>query len=181
MRLFSYVIVSDSGFAPNPFGGYCTLANCKPGIRYAAEVGDWVIASGCDRTGGSQSLVYSMRVTERMDHDRYFRDTRFSGKKVADPENPPSCCGDNMYFLDGSMRWNRDPLSFRHAEVWRVKKDLAGKHVLISDEFYYFGKQAPLMPGFLHYLIHPVSEGFAVYGESHARRFVDWLRGWSTP
>ncbi|MGB8310859.1 MAG: hypothetical protein WCE81_03220 [Halobacteriota archaeon] len=24
--LYSYVVRTDSGFAPNPFGGYCTLA-----------------------------------------------------------------------------------------------------------------------------------------------------------
>jgi hypothetical protein len=126
-------------------------------------------------------MVYGMRVTERMDHDRYFRDTRFLVKKVTDPEKPPACCGDNMFFLDDRRRWNRDPLSFRHAEVWRVRKDLAGRYVLVSDDFYYFGKRAPVMPGFLHYLIHPVPEGFAVYGHSHAARFAEWMKGWSHP
>ena len=29
MSLFSYVVARDTGFAPNPSGGYCTLANCK--------------------------------------------------------------------------------------------------------------------------------------------------------
>jgi hypothetical protein len=175
------MIVSDSGFAPNPFEGFCTLANCKPGIRYAVEVGDWVIATGTDRTVGINGLVYAMCVREKLNHDLYYRDLRFSGKKVSDPDNPPSCAGDNMYFLDEARRWKRDPLSFRHAEAWRVRKDLAGKFVLVSDEFYYFGKLAPMMPGFLQYLVHPIPDGFAVYGHSHAKRFVEWIKEWSRP
>ena len=36
MEIFSYVITHDSGFAPNPFGGFLTLATCKPKIRKSA-------------------------------------------------------------------------------------------------------------------------------------------------
>ena len=42
--LFSYVVRSDGGFAPNPFFGYCTLATCKPRIRKGALVGDWIVS-----------------------------------------------------------------------------------------------------------------------------------------
>ena len=31
--VYEYVMTSDSGFAPNPFHGTCTLACCKPKIR----------------------------------------------------------------------------------------------------------------------------------------------------
>lgn len=30
MRLCSYTVVHGTGFAPNPFGRYCTLAACTP-------------------------------------------------------------------------------------------------------------------------------------------------------
>ena len=33
MIVYEYVMTSDSGFAPNPFHGACTLACCKPKIR----------------------------------------------------------------------------------------------------------------------------------------------------
>ena len=33
MIVYEYVMTSDSGFAPNPFYGACTLACCKPKIR----------------------------------------------------------------------------------------------------------------------------------------------------
>ena len=46
MRLHSYVVARDYGFAPNPFFGVCTLATCKPKIRSAAKLGDWVMGTG---------------------------------------------------------------------------------------------------------------------------------------
>ena len=44
MKLFSYVLTTDNGSTPNPFHGTCTLAVCKPAIRRAAQVGDWIMA-----------------------------------------------------------------------------------------------------------------------------------------
>ena len=53
MKLYSYVMIYDTGFAPNPFWGYCTLATCKPGIRRPAEQGDWIIGSGYKQNVGT--------------------------------------------------------------------------------------------------------------------------------
>lgn len=51
--LFSYVVDHDHGFAPNPYGGYCTLVHCKFGgergrqnIVEMAKVGDWIVGTG---------------------------------------------------------------------------------------------------------------------------------------
>ena len=43
MKLYSYILTHDTGFSPNPFFGYCTLACCKPDIRRVAKVGDWIV------------------------------------------------------------------------------------------------------------------------------------------
>ena len=37
MTVYSYIVAYDSGFAPNPFHGTCTLACCKPTIRRTAH------------------------------------------------------------------------------------------------------------------------------------------------
>lgn len=50
-KLYSYVLREDTGFAPNPYHGFCTLACCKPLIRRRAEIGDWVIATGSNAKG----------------------------------------------------------------------------------------------------------------------------------
>lgn len=83
-RIYSYVVRYDSGFAPNPFYSYCTLATCKPSIRRSANVGDWVVGSGSNsrsvRRGGH--LVYAMRVTDAMTFDQYSIDPRFESKEL---------------------------------------------------------------------------------------------------
>ena len=43
MKLYSYVVVSDNGYAPNPTDGVCTLAYCKPEVRWFADPGDYVV------------------------------------------------------------------------------------------------------------------------------------------
>ena len=62
MRLYSYIVASDTGLAPNPFFGVCTLAYCKPRIRRTASEGDYVVGIGpkCD----GNPIVYAMRITE---------------------------------------------------------------------------------------------------------------------
>ena len=42
IRLFSYKLTNDGGFAPNPFWGALTLATCKPQIRLSKRIGDWI-------------------------------------------------------------------------------------------------------------------------------------------
>ena len=83
VRIYSYVVRYDSGFAPNPFYDYCTLATCKPDIRRTAKVSDWVIGSASNGNGVRRGghLVYAMRVTETMTFDDYAADQRFEVKK----------------------------------------------------------------------------------------------------
>ena len=81
MRLFSYVITVDAGFAPNPYHDFCTLAVCKPKIRKTASVGDWVIGTGSKMKGLQNRLIYAMRVTEEMKFNAYWTDPRFRRKR----------------------------------------------------------------------------------------------------
>ena len=78
MKLYSYVVARDFGFAPNPFFGFCTLATCKPKIREHASVGDWVVGTGAKvRYGYSGRLIYAMQVSEVLDFNTYWSDPRF--------------------------------------------------------------------------------------------------------
>jgi hypothetical protein len=143
MRLCSYVVVHDYGFAPNPFHGYCTLAACTPnhqGLRITA--GDWLLGNSTAATGNH--LIYAMRVTEAMDFDDYFREPRFTAKK-ARREGWQNQCGDNIYYRDGIGRW-RQALAFYHTEAGRLEKDTVHPRVFISDFFFYFGGQAAAVP-----------------------------------
>jgi hypothetical protein len=62
LRVFSYIVARDFGFAPNPFFGWCTLATCKLEIRRTAQIGDWVLGTGSAGSGHAGRAVYAMRV-----------------------------------------------------------------------------------------------------------------------
>jgi hypothetical protein len=104
MRLCSYVVVDDEGFAPNPFGGYCTLAACTPnhqGVNLKKD--DWLLGNTSARTGNQ--LLFAMQISEVLDLDKYYRDPRFAGKK-SDATTWQGHCGDNIYFCDNG-RWTQ--------------------------------------------------------------------------
>jgi len=150
-RIYSYVVRYDSGFAPNPFYNYCTLATCKPDIRRSAKIGDWVVGSASNakkvRRGGH--LVYAMRVTEAMTFDSYSKDARFRAKKPFRRGSRKQSCGDNIYYRESvNSEWRqRDsfhstPDGQRNAE--HVERDTGVNRVLISDDFVYYGGEGPL-------------------------------------
>jgi hypothetical protein len=59
MRLCSHVVTDDTGFAPNPFHGYCTGAVCTPSHKSAGlKEGDWLIGHSTKKDG--HRLVYAM-------------------------------------------------------------------------------------------------------------------------
>lgn len=65
-KLYSYVVTHDTGFAPCPYGRYCTLAYCKPRIRKAAEEGDWVVGTGSASKRMAKKIIYAMKVTKKL-------------------------------------------------------------------------------------------------------------------
>jgi hypothetical protein len=67
MKLYSYVIAADTGFAPNPFNNFCCLECCKPMIRKNANIDDWIVGTGSKRSVGNDKLVYAMKITEKID------------------------------------------------------------------------------------------------------------------
>ena len=152
-RIHSYVVRYDSGFAPNPFYSYCTLATCKPSIRRSADIGDWVVGSGSNdrsvRRGGH--LVYAMRVTEAMTFDEYGLDPRFESKKPYRNGSRKQSCGDNIYFRAAAgVAWQqRDSFHSRpdgSLNPDHVARDTGVNRVLISNDFVYFGGEGPAFP-----------------------------------
>ena len=96
-KLFSYVVAEDKGFAPNPTGGYCTLANCKcrregigrRNVVELANVSDWIVGTGgADKrkSSGHGTLIYAMKVEENLTLKEYYKDKRFKDRKGNVPE-----------------------------------------------------------------------------------------------
>lgn len=155
-RIHSYVVRYDSGFAPNPFYGYCTLATCKPSIRKGAAIGDWIVGSGSNARGVRRGghLVYAMRVAEAISFDEYDADPRFQHKKPFRSGSRKQSCGDNIYFRStNDAAWNqRDSFHSKtdgSINPDHVSRDTGVNRVLISTDFAYFGGDGPKFPASL--------------------------------
>lgn len=150
MKLYSYVVARDFGFAPNPFFGFCTLATCKPKIRKHASVGDWIVGTGAKVVYGySGRLVYAMQVSEVLDFDTYWSDPRFIQKRPNLTGSLQVLYGDNIYHRVGK-RWVQAD-SHHSREKGRLNKynlawDTGVDRLLVASKFVYWGRSAPTIP-----------------------------------
>ena len=182
MKLYSYIVARDYGFAPNPFHGFCTLATCKPGIRGTAQIGDWVVGTGSSANNRSGYIVFAMRVIEAMTFNEYWCDRRFSAKRPNLSGSRKKRFGDNIYHrAPNSGDWVQED-SHHSYEYGRpnqsnIKRDTKSDRVLISDCYIYWGGYGPEIPSRFR------SKGIVISGqgykykfpEAHVRSFVRWI------
>jgi hypothetical protein len=79
MKVCAYVMTCDTGLAPNPFHGVCTLAVCTPNhVRANLEENDYIIGVAGVRlrqklnlSSNSWRLIYAMKVDKFMELDAY--------------------------------------------------------------------------------------------------------------
>lgn len=175
----------DYGFAPNPFGGYCTLAACKPEIRKAALVGDWIVGTGSKDAGLQEHLVYAMRVTETLAYDEYWNDPRFAAKRVDRRGSRKRLFGDNIYHHNPKTgHWLQEDSHHSRSDgtAFKVNKDHDTQvdRVLISDDFVYFGEAAIALP--LRFRrgsnrLRKKGQGHrANFSDAYVQRIIEWLR-----
>ena len=151
MRLFSYTVARDYGFAPNPFHGVCTLATCKPRIRGTCQVGDWVIGTGSCEEHRPGHLVYAMCISDVLSFDEYWSDVRFVSKRASLHGSLKQAFGDNIYHrATPEDSWQQLPshhsLRDGRSNPANVKLDTSVNRVLIADHFAYWGCPAPKIP-----------------------------------
>lgn len=157
MKLYSYVVEHDTGYAPNPYFGLCTLCRCKfrkrpegkRNIVEMAEVGDWVVGTGgkSERSAGHGKLVYAMRVDEMPTREKYYR--RFSKRR----------------------RDNKSP----HTDFEKRRQ-----FALVSRHFYYFGANAIEIPKTLK--LEKKGPGYrSDFASADICRFLEWLTKQSEP
>jgi hypothetical protein len=152
MKLFSYVVHHDTGFAPNPDDEFCTLVHCKfkggKNVVDLAKEGDWIIGTGGKNKklscGRNDRVVYIMRVDKKLDFYDYLRDPRFRGR--------PDC------------------------------KDCkeGNKFALVSRTFLYYGRKAiptSRIPG-TSLLTHPIEKKGPGFRSHFPEPFVRQLARW---
>ena len=150
MKVYSYTMVNDDGFAPNPTGGFCTLAYCMVAMRRTVQVGDYVIGlAGAKyrkmrRTEyPAYPVIYAMRVTDVIDFREFGSEQRY-----------------REHFSDS----------------WYVRGQLSTDRVLVSNDFIYWGGDGPLLPSELSTLIKPNGPGHKCnFPAEIVRGFVRWF------
>ncbi|RSM23234.1 hypothetical protein C5B78_19710 [Aeromonas salmonicida] len=145
--LYAYSITRDFGFAPNPFHGICTLATCKPRIRTSANIGDWVLGIGGSQLHAvKRKCILLMKVTEKINFNDYWLDSRFSLKKPSRNGSHVQMLGDNIYHINADQTWVQEDSHHSNSDgsynIENLERDTSSKFVLISNHFYYFGNAA---------------------------------------
>ncbi|HEY4366898.1 MAG TPA: hypothetical protein VGN07_06650 [Steroidobacteraceae bacterium] len=144
--LFSYVVDHDYGINPNPVGGLCTLAQCKfkplpTSRRNVIEMAE--VGDWIAGTGG--------RSRESAGNGKLIYAMRVTRKIPL-------------------SRYQNDTLFSGRADQYGEVQRTDGRFVLISSEFYYFGKEAieiSRIPS--RHLSHP----FEKWGQRHRRDFSE--------
>ncbi len=199
MKLCSYVVHYDHGFAPNPYGKYLTLACCMERMRVKREKGDWIVGtSSKTRHGTGTRLVFAMKVTDVITFDQYCQNSQYSTK--IPQYGLIEQRGDNIYYRDdggkmrqrvpsyhshgmkhvplghGQDRWEISPPWKEHEE--KKAKDLSGRYVLVSEpgEFWYYGGTMELPEGLL-WIIRGRQGFTSNFTDEQERNFVDWVTG----
>ena len=180
-RVYMYVVDRDFGFAPNPFHGCCTLATCKPGIRAGAQTGDWVIGMGGSRLRATGRCIFAMRVTESMSFSEYWFSPERRDKRPVRNGSRKMMVGDNIYHYDDELeRWRQ--ADSHHSNLdgtpnsHNIHNDTQANRVLISHHFFYFGRDAPVVPTTLLEAIgFKNGRNYRVFTESMCAPLLKWL------
>lgn len=185
MKLYSYVVARDYGFAPNPFYGVCTLATCKPGIRRHAQVDDWVVGTGSKNYGLDGNLVFAMKIAETLTYDEYWADSRFLLKRPNLTGSIKQAYGDNIYHRDlKTGKWLQEnshhSLPNGKPNVSNINHDTKTNRVLVGKEFTYWGGSGTSIPKFFRQY-----EGYDICGQrgykcnfpqDFVRLFIEWIK-----
>jgi hypothetical protein len=193
MRLFSYKLTHDTGFAPNPFWGVLTLATCKPQFRLKKKEGDWIAGFTsrelCGHPVGMERLVYLMQVHRKLRIADYFHDPEFASK-IPNQKSQRGIdrAGDNIYrpkraHARAPSDFFQLPNDHHHDKADRCsvgdsqRHDLSGEYVLTAQQFVYFGSSALKIPSNVRPEVPAgqSSHGKLTRDELRSQRFIDYV------
>jgi Nucleotide modification associated domain 2 len=188
MRLHSYIVEHDMGFAPNPFYGVCSLAACKPKIRKYARLGEYVIGTGTAKRELQGRLVHLMKVSNIIGFDDYWADPKFARKRAVMNGSLIQRYGDNIYHRNPiTGAWIQED-SF-HSSEKGGKTNLDNLHVdtgstdrvLLAEWFIYWGDQAPQIPQRFSKFVHPGIGEKRIEDDGGICAFLEWANSQGEP
>ena len=132
--IYVYKLVADNGGAPCIHEDILSLSICKPRIRQAAHVGDWIIGFGGKSVADLKDrLIYIAQVTKVLTEGVYYDSETYRGR--------PDCIyrkvGDGYEYVPDSRFHDSEDLE--HDLGSKPGFDRACN--LLSDRFVYFGRE----------------------------------------
>lgn len=138
-----------------------------------------MIGMGGTKLGAVGRCIFAMQVTEALSFDDYWADPRFKDKRPVRNGSRTMMLGDNIYHQHNGS-WQQ--LDSHHSrpngspDIYNIKTDTGTDRVLISDRFFYFGKEAPEVPKeVLENIGYKNSRGHRVYMDDQCPDLLDWL------
>jgi hypothetical protein len=181
LRIYTYIIDHDLGFAPNPFHGLCTLAACKPLIRKYADLGDVIVGTGSRPNNLEGHLTYWMKVSKIIDFDQYWAKSEYRHKRPSMNGSRMQRYGDNIYHREpASGAWLQAD-SFHSAADGspdppnRARDTGTTDRVLIGQDFAYWGGEGPIIPDGLSDFVHTTQGHRCRFNQDRIDAFVQWL------
>ena len=178
MKICTYTVKTDKGFAPNPFYRYCTLAACTPNHMNARlDSGDYIVGFFTNRD--EPYLLFWMKIDEVLDFDAYFHDSRFQRKKPNLKGTWISRCGDNLYYKNERDKWEQIPTVYHDGAKSR-EKDTRHAIVYLGRCFSYFGENSYCPENRLPKKIQAIYKGgrgikYIRDTATNFDQFLDWL------
>jgi hypothetical protein len=126
--------------------------------------------------------IFAMRVTDHLRFDEYWNSDRFISKRAVRHGSRRTMMGDNIYHTDPKTgKWlqedsvhsqpdgKQDPDNTNH--------DTQTDRILLSEEFYYFGENAPLVPTkLLQKTGYKNGRGHRVFDEEDCQSLLSWVK-----
>jgi Nucleotide modification associated domain 2 len=181
-NVYVYAVSYDLGFAPNPFGGLCSLACCKPKVREKAVIGDWIIGLTGVKIAPAMRCVFAMVVTRGITFDDYWGKPEFATRRPVQNGTQKKHVGDNIYHRDTpASPWHQEDSVHSQVDgtqcLLNTSHDTRINRVLLSDKFVYFGASAPPVPQpvckALEYSRN--SRDYRRFDAVRAKPILDWL------
>jgi hypothetical protein len=145
------------------------------------NIGSWIFGSGSVKLKTLNKLIYAMRVDEIITMEEYWNDSRFSYKKPIIPNGSlPQVYGDNFYHKDINGNWIQENSAHSNNEGLlnesHLARDVSGNNVLISLNFFYFGRNAITIPAEFIEVIFTKGRNWAyAKPEESIISFIEWL------
>lgn len=148
VKVCAYVVTVNSGLAPNPFHGVCTLAVCTPNhMRANLGINDYIV--GISSVGISQKqgwyeprILYAMKIDACLGLDDYYAE--YSAKRGNRNGSYIEQVGDAIYKMND--RGNLEHIKESEEHLGLEEQDIHGNRVFIGENFWHFGAKSILLP-----------------------------------